>query len=162
MITDLNGEAGVAEFVGRGESGIAELVACIPVFLILLFAGVQFALWSHAEHLAQAAAQEGSQAGSYLGAGPSDATAAAYSFIRQTGPGLLRGASVSEGSAGTAGSSVSVTVKGSVQSLVPFLHLRVSATSVSAVQGYVPSSGAPGSAPVSQGPLSGAAGVPAA
>ncbi len=45
----------------REESGsaTAELVIATPLLLLLILAIVQFALWEHATHVAQAVAQQG-------------------------------------------------------------------------------------------------------
>ena len=45
----------------RGDRGSvsAELVIATPLLLLMLLAIVQFALWSHATHIAQAAASQG-------------------------------------------------------------------------------------------------------
>ena len=40
---------------------------CLPVFFLLVIVGIQFALWSHAAHLARAAAEQGSQVASGYG-----------------------------------------------------------------------------------------------
>ena len=65
---------------------------CLPVFFLLVIVGIQFALWSHAAHLARAAAEQGSQVASGYGSSQSAGTQAAYQFIATTGPGTLTGA----------------------------------------------------------------------
>jgi Flp pilus assembly protein TadG len=46
----------------RGERGATtELVVLFPAFFVLLFLGIQFALYFHASHVALAAAQEGAR-----------------------------------------------------------------------------------------------------
>jgi Flp pilus assembly protein TadG len=46
---------------GQGERGSAsaELVVATPLLLLLILAVIQFALWQHAMHVADAAAQQG-------------------------------------------------------------------------------------------------------
>ena len=68
---------------------MAEFVVCLPVFFLLVIGGVQYALWSHASHLARAAAEQGSQVASGYGSTPAAGTQAAQSFIATTGPGTL-------------------------------------------------------------------------
>ena len=80
---------------GRGEEGFADFVICLPVFFLLVIVGIQFALWSHAAHLARAAAEQGSQVASGYGSSAHAGTQAAYQFIATTGPGTLTGAQVS-------------------------------------------------------------------
>ena len=85
----LDGQKPDAKRRGRGEEGLAEFVVCFPVFFLLVIGGIQFALWSHASHLARAAAEQGSQAASAYGSTQSTGTQAAYRFIDTTGPGRL-------------------------------------------------------------------------
>jgi Flp pilus assembly protein TadG len=52
----------------RGDRGAVsvELVLATPLLLLMLLAIVQFALWSHATHIAQAAASQGKVTGSRI------------------------------------------------------------------------------------------------
>ena len=118
----------------RGEEGFADFVVCLPVFFLLVIAGVQFALWSHAAHLARAAAEQGSQVASGYGSSPGAGTRAAYGFIATTGPGTLSGAHVSTTT--LPGDVAQVTVTGRAQAIIPWLDLTVSATSDAPVQEY--------------------------
>lgn len=68
----------------RGSATV-ELAVIFPVFLILLFIGVQAALWYHARSLCLSAAQAGVRAGRVQGAGPDEGTTAARNFIIRTG-----------------------------------------------------------------------------
>ena len=122
---------------GRGEEGFADFVICLPVFFLLVLVGIQFALWSHAAHLARAAAEQGSQVASGYGSSQSAGTQAAYQFIDTTGPGTLTGAAVSTTT--VSGGVAQVTVTGRAQSLIPWFHLSVSATSDAPIQEYRPS-----------------------
>ena len=122
---------------GRGEEGFADFVICLPVFFLLVIVGIQFALWSHAAHLARAAAEQGSQVASGYGSSQSAGTQAAYGFIASTGPGTLTGAQVSTTT--LSGGTAQVTVTGRAQSLIPWFHLSVSATSDAPIQEYRPS-----------------------
>ena len=58
----------------RGDAGLAEFVVCLPVFFLLVIGGIQYALWSHASHLARAAAEQGSQVASGYGSTPAAGT----------------------------------------------------------------------------------------
>ena len=122
---------------GRGEEGFADFVICLPVFFLLVIVGIQFALWSHAAHLARAAAEQGSQVASGYGSSESAGTQAAYQFIATTGPGTLTGAPVSTTT--LSGGVAQVTVTGRAQALIPWFHLTVSATSDAPIQEYRPS-----------------------
>jgi Flp pilus assembly protein TadG len=120
----------------RGEEGFADFVIVLPVFFLLVVAGIQFALWSHAAHLARAAAEQGSQVASGYGSSQSAGTQAAYQFIDTTGPGTLTNAQVSATT--LAGGVAQVTVTGRAQALIPWFDLTVSATSSAPIQEYRP------------------------
>ncbi|HEX3980357.1 MAG TPA: TadE family protein, partial [Acidimicrobiales bacterium] len=66
---------------------MVEFVVCLPVFFLLVIGGIQYALWSHASHLARAAAEQGSQVASSYGSTPAAGSNAARNFIATTGPG---------------------------------------------------------------------------
>ncbi|MGD0880946.1 MAG: TadE/TadG family type IV pilus assembly protein [Acidimicrobiales bacterium] len=121
---------------GRGEEGFAEFVVCLPVFFLLVICGIQFALWSHASHLARAAAEQGSQVASAYGSSQSAGSQAAYQFIDTTGPGTLTGPQVA--STTLSGGVAQVTVTGRAQALIPWFDLTVSATSDAPIQEYRP------------------------
>jgi Flp pilus assembly protein TadG len=112
-------------------------VICLPVFFLLVIVGIQFALWSHAAHLARAAAEQGSQVASGYGSSDSAGTHAAYQFISTTGPGTLTGAQVSTTT--LSDDTAQVTVTGRAQALIPWFDLTVSATSDAPIQEYRPS-----------------------
>ena len=118
----------------RGEEGLAEFVVCLPAFFLLVVGGIQYALWSHAAHLARAAAEQGSQVASGYGSSPSAGASAAYQFIATTGPGTLTEPRVA--TATLPGDVAQVTVTGRAQALIPWLDLTVSATSDAPVQEY--------------------------
>ncbi len=116
------------------DAGLAEFVVCLPVFFLLVIAGIQYALWSHASHLARAAAEQGSQVASGYGSNPSAGTQAAQNFIATTGPGTLTNPQVSTST--LSGGVAQVTVTGRAQALIPWLDLTVSATSNAPIQEY--------------------------
>ena len=113
---------------------MAEFVVCLFTFFLLVIAGVQFALWSHASHLARAAAEQGSQVASDYGSTESAGTQAAYQFIATTGPGTLTAPVVKTTT--VTGDVARVTVTGRTQALIPWLDLTVSATSNAPIQEY--------------------------
>ncbi len=116
------------------DAGLAEFVVCLPVFFLLVIAGIQYALWSHASHLARAAAERGSQVASGYGSNPSAGTQAAQNFIATTGPGTLTNPQVSTST--LSGGVAQVTVTGRAQALIPWFDLTVSATSNAPIQEY--------------------------
>jgi Flp pilus assembly protein TadG len=118
----------------RGEEGLAAFVVCIPAFFLAVLLAIQFALWSHASHLARAAAEQGASTAAAYGSTPAAGTAAAYQFIATTGPSSLTTPQVTT-TTGT-GNTVKVTISGRAQALIPWLSLGVSATSVEPVQQF--------------------------
>lgn len=128
---------GVSRTSRRGEEGLAEFVVCLPAFFLLVICGIQFALWSHASHLARAAAEEGVQVASGYGSTQDSGTEAAYQFIASTGAGTLSDPQVQ--STTLPGGVAQLTVSGRAQVLIPWLDLTVSATSEAPVQEYRPS-----------------------
>ena len=118
----------------RGEEGLAAFVVCIPAFFLAVLLAIQFALWSHASHLARAAAERGASTAAAYGSTPAAGTAAAYQFIATTGPSSLTTPHVTT-TTGT-GNTVEVTISGRAQSLIPWLSLGVSSTSVEPVQQF--------------------------
>jgi Flp pilus assembly protein TadG len=118
----------------RGEEGLAAFVVCIPAFFLAVLLAIQFALWAHASHLARAAAEQGASTAAAYGSTPAAGTAAAYQFIATTGPSSLTTPHVTT-TTGT-GNTVQVTISGRAQSLIPWLSLGVSSTSVEPVQQF--------------------------
>jgi Flp pilus assembly protein TadG len=118
----------------RGEEGLAGFVVCIPAFFLAVLLAVQFALWSHASHLARAAAEQGASTAAAYGSTPAAGTNAAYQFIATTGPNSLTKPKVTTTTG--MGDTVQVTITGRAQVLIPWLSLDVSATSVEPVQKF--------------------------
>ena len=119
----------------RGDDGLAEFVVCLPVFFLLVIAGVQYALWSHASHLARAAAEQGSQVASGYGSTPSAGTQAAYELHRHHRSGHAHQSTGLDHDT-LSGDVAQVTVTGRAQALIPWLDLTVSATSNAPIQEY--------------------------
>jgi Flp pilus assembly protein TadG len=135
--TDAQEERGRARRALRDDRGSVsvELVIATPLLLLMLLAIIQFALWSHATHIAQAAASQGLAA-----ARAQDGTAAAGSvsaqqMLDQLDSGPLTGASVNADRSATA---ASVRISGTATSVIPFLHLPVHAEAVGPVERFVP------------------------
>jgi len=111
-----------------------ELTLAAPLLGLLLMLVVQFALWAHATHIAQAAANTGVQSArayhSTAEAGRADATAV---LDRLAGT-VLTGTHVSAVRGAT---TATVSVTGQVVAVVPGLHLPVH-VSVTAPRELVP------------------------
>lgn len=113
----------------------AELVIATPLLLLMLLAIVQFALWSHATHIAQAAASQGLAAERAQGGTAAAGSASAQQMLDQLARGPLTGASVNSDRTAT---SASVRISGTATSVIPFLSLPVHAEAVGPVERFVP------------------------
>jgi Flp pilus assembly protein TadG len=112
-----------------------ELVIVTPVVLLLVMLVVQFALWQHAQHIAEAAAQRGAETARIEAGTDRQGSAMANTAIAQLGANLLVDPSVS---VSRNGGVVTVNVSGSAQGLVPFLSLPVHATAAGPVERFLP------------------------
>jgi Flp pilus assembly protein TadG len=130
----------VATTVGQRGSVSAELVIVTPVLLLLVMFVVQFALWQHAQHIAEAAAQRGAQTARVAGGSNTQGQQAAQTAVAQLGGSLLTDPSVT---VSRSRGVVTVEVAGTAESVVPFLSLPVHAVVQGPVERFVP----PGSAP---------------
>lgn len=126
----------------RGMSAI-EFVFLTPLFFMIVFVTVQFAMYYFADHIAVAAARAGARKGAEQEQVSSDwqdqARAKADWYIHQLGGGMLDSPSAVPT---VDGNVVTMTVTGSVPSVVPWLGLHVTAVSTSPVERFVPD-GAP-------------------
>lgn len=120
--------------------GTVEAVLTVPVIVLILLAAVQIGLWWYSHQLAQTAAQEAARtARSYLSTADAG-QAEGYSYLNNVDSGgtalhhpaitVTRGAK-----------TVTVTVKGDIVSLVPFVSPTVAITVTAPIEIYVPSEG---------------------
>jgi Flp pilus assembly protein TadG len=117
----------------RGATTV-ELVIATPLMLLLLMLVVQFAVWAHAEHVAQAAANTGVQTARAYRATPDQGRADAVTVLANSAGTVLTGVQVTAGRDAT---TATVTVIGQAMTVVPGLHLPVRA-SVTAPRELVP------------------------
>ncbi|MFI9641417.1 TadE family protein [Micromonospora sp. NPDC051925] len=114
----------------RGAASV-ELVLATPLLGLLLMVAVQFALWQHASHMAQAAANEGVQTarayGSNAAAGKTDTEA----LLRDLSGGALSGTSVTVSRSTT---SATITITGRAPSVIPGLTFPVNVTVTAPVE----------------------------
>ncbi|MFD8497318.1 TadE/TadG family type IV pilus assembly protein [Amycolatopsis sp. NPDC059657] len=113
----------------------AELVIAAPLLLLILLAIVQFALWSHATHIAQAAASQGLTAARAQQGTAAAGTAGAKRVLDALARGPLTGPGID--STRTA-ESASVRIFGTATSVLPFLTLPVHAEASGPVERFVP------------------------
>jgi len=114
----------------HGDDGIAttEAVLVTPVLLFLVMLVVQFGLWFHAQHVAQAAAEEGARAARALQASAGTGHDRAEAFLDQAGPTIIADRSVTSSRTADA---VTVAVRGRSVNVVPGFTLPVSASATS-------------------------------
>jgi Flp pilus assembly protein TadG len=104
---------------GRDDgAGTVELVIATPLLLLLLLLVVQFAVWAHATHLAQAAANQALQTARVYQATAGQGGADGQALLAQAGGTIASSAITVDRSADT----VTVTVTGTAMTVVPFLH----------------------------------------
>lgn len=124
----------------RTEAGgaSAELVVATPLLLLLIFGIVQFALWQHASHVVEAAAQEGARSARLQGGTVESGKNETYLFLNQLGPNLVLDPDVSVTRDNV---SARVEVKAHVESVIPNLTLPVHAVSSGPVERFIPQGG---------------------
>lgn len=115
--------------VGRrvlGEHGAvaAELVIATPLLLLLIMGVIQFALWQHAEHVAEAAAQQALSVGRLQGETAAAGQAEAETVLAQLGSAVLVGPVVRATRSAT---ETTVVVSGHAESIVGLFALPVRA-----------------------------------
>ena len=119
----------------RDEGGDAtvEAVLAVPVLLLLITVVIQFGLYYHAAHTAEAAAQEGARAARVEGAVAADGQQRAAEFMADAVPTLVHNVTVTA----TRDADVAhVEVRGTVHSIVPNLTLSVHADAESLVERF--------------------------
>jgi hypothetical protein len=113
----------------------AELVIATPLLLLMLLVIVQFALWSHATHIAQAAASQGLAASRVQDGTAAEGSVGARQLLDQLGRGPLADTSITSHRSAVA---ASVRIQGIAASVVPFLRLPVRAEAAGPVERFVP------------------------
>lgn len=116
-------------------AGTAELVIATPLLLLLILLIVQFALYLHATHIAQAAASEALSAARVSGGTASAGNTEGQRILTQLGSGPLRGTSVN---VRRGDSQASVTVTGTVMNVIPFMTFTVHAEAAGPVEEFKP------------------------
>ncbi|MEU5885020.1 TadE/TadG family type IV pilus assembly protein [Spirillospora sp. NPDC047279] len=118
-------------------SATAETVAAMPLLLLLIFVVVQFGVWAHANHVAQATASEALAAVRLEGASAADGYARAAAVRHQIGPRALADTSVTVART-TDTATVQVTGTAPRVIPVPFLKLTVHARASGPVERFRP------------------------
>jgi Flp pilus assembly protein TadG len=118
----------------RGEATV-QLVILTPILLLLLFLGIQAAIYFHAANVAGAAAAEAAAAGSTQSGGSAAAITEAMQTVND-----LNATATRPPSAIDANGYVVVTVEISVPRIVPFFPASVSRTAREPKERFVPES----------------------
>ena len=119
----------------RGASSVAEVVLVAPALLFALMLIVQFGLMFHARNVAEQAAQEGAATARQFDGSAAAAESRTLTFLAELGPDTLQDRDVT---VSRTAQSATVGVTGTVISVVPGLHLKVSESATGPVEGYVP------------------------
>jgi Flp pilus assembly protein TadG len=120
---------------GDRGSVSAELVIATPLLLLMVLAIVQFALWSHATHIAQTASSQGLAAARVQNATAAQGTTGAQHVLDQLGRGPLTNTRIDTRRGADA---ASIRVSGEASAVIPFLHLAVHAEAAGPVERFVP------------------------
>jgi hypothetical protein len=115
-----------------------EIVLAAPLLMLILLTITQFALWSHATHIAQTAAAEGLAATRVHTGTTTDGEARARDILTRLGDGPLRNATAH---AARAEGAARVDVTGTAASVLPFLRLPVHAEASGPVERFLPDTG---------------------
>jgi Flp pilus assembly protein TadG len=119
----------------RGTASLAQTVLVAPALLLALMLIVQFGLLFHAKNVAENAAQEGAAAGRRFDGSEAGAAERARTFLAELGPRMLSNRTVTTQ---RTPETATVTVTGTVISLVPGLDLTVEESASGPVERYVP------------------------
>lgn len=114
---------------------LAQVVITAPALLFLLMLIVQFGLMFHARNIAEQAAQEGAAAARRFDGTTSQGRAQALQLLTALGEGTLKNRNVV---AHRTADTATVTVTGTVVSVVPGFSLSVSESASGPVETYVP------------------------
>ena len=111
----------------------AELVLATPLLLVLIMGVVQFALWQHAEHVADAVAQQGLAVGRLQGETAAAGQVQAQSVLDQLGTGVLVGPDITATRTAT---TTTVVVTGHAISVFGLFSLPVKAVASGPTEDY--------------------------
>ncbi|MEV6445142.1 TadE/TadG family type IV pilus assembly protein [Amycolatopsis sp. NPDC051716] len=120
---------------GERGSVTAELMIATPLLLLALLVIIQFALWSHATHVAQAAAAEALAAARVQNGTATAGRAAGQQMLDELAQGPLRSSQIDVVRTET---SVSASVQGEAVAVLPGMHLHVHAEAAGEVERFVP------------------------
>lgn len=118
---------------GRRGDATVEAVLATPVLLLLVLLIIQFGLYYHAAHTAEAAAQEGVRAARVEGASAADGESMATAFMADAAPTLVHDVTVR---ATRDTETARIEVHGTVRAILPGLNLSVHGGAESPVERF--------------------------
>jgi Flp pilus assembly protein TadG len=116
-------------------SSIVELVIVFPALLLVVMMAIEFGLWMHARHLAQAAADDGLGRAQQLNGTADLGRAEAQTSLTRLAGTILTGSTVSATRTSTV---ASVTIDATSISVVPFFTLTIHERVSGPVERFVP------------------------
>lgn len=124
------------------ESGSVstQLVVATPLLLLMIMLIVQFALWQHAMHVAEAAAQEGATAARLYGGTDADGQNSADEILSTFSHSIIVDPAVSVTRTATA---VQVAIASHVETIVPGMSLPVNVVADGPIERFTPTTVAP-------------------
>ena len=122
---------------GDRGAGSAELVVATPLLMLLILLVIQFGIWAHATHVAQATAEEALAAARVQGGTTAAGQNRASQVLGQIGGAILISPHVTITRTAT---TVTVTITASAERVVPLpgLTLPVTVTVTGPVERFVP------------------------
>ncbi|MEO5662855.1 MAG: TadE family protein [Nocardioides sp.] len=126
---------GPADHDERGAMSLAQVVITAPALLFLLMLIVQFGLMFYARNIAEQAAQEGAAVARRFDGTKAQGREKALQLLTAVGEGTLKNRDVT---ANRTADTATVTVTGTVVSVVPGFSLSVSESASGPVEKYVP------------------------
>lgn len=124
----------------RGDA-VTETVIVVGLLVVFILAVLQFVVWGHATHVAQAAATEAARAARIAGGSAADGEETGQSFIAQAGSSMVLDPVVT---VRLDAEAARAEVRGRVPRLVPFLSLKVQAVSEGPRERFQPATTAAG------------------
>jgi hypothetical protein len=122
----------------------AELLIATPVLFLLVLSVVQFALFEHASHIAEAAAEQGLAAGRVSNGTAAAGNAAATGLLGQVGNAVLHDATVTTD---REVATTTVTVSGVAEAVLPGFTLPVKVVASGVTERFVTPSTNQGAGP---------------
>jgi TadE-like protein len=115
-------------------STVVEAAILVPIAMLVVLLAVQACLWAHAATLVQNAAAEGDQAATVMGGSTSAGVSQADTFLRSTSSGVVVDPVIE--TTLLPGDVVRMDVTGIAESIIPGVHLPVSAVRIGVVQEF--------------------------